>query len=500
MGENAPVTEDSTPTEPFRPAGRFDVDTLASEAQASPDGETVRMAGRVMLWRPMGGIAFGQLQDRSGRVQFSFDKKALGTDTFKQWTKAISLGDFIGVEGKMWTTNKGERTVAVASMTVLNKALRPMPDKWQGIHDTDLRYRKRYLDLLSNEESRQRFLVRTKVIAFIRRFLDQAGFCEVETPILQAAASGAAARPFKTHHNALDRDFYLRISPETYLKRVVAGGFDRVYELGRNFRNEGIDSSHLQEFTMLEWYAAYWDYRDNMRFVRELIQATLDEVLGTRAVVFEGVTLDFDGDWPEIDYRDAVREATGIDLRAIRDVTTLRKAVEAAGLLSEEEAESQVSYAGLVDLLYKRTVRPSLVQPCFLLHHPVELVPLARRSDDDPTRLDMFQVVVNGWEIVKAYSELVDPIDQRARLEEQVALREQGDDETMMMEEDFLECMEHGMPPMSGLGLGIDRFVALLTGAPTLRDVVLFPQLREAPGPASPGAARPHPDDGPDGG
>ncbi len=494
MGENAPVSEETAPTEPFHPAGRYEVDTLATEARDKPDGERARLAGRVMLWRPMGGIAFGQLQDRSGRVQFSLDKKALGTDTFKQWTRAISLGDFIGVEGTTWTTNKGEKTVAVSSLTLLNKAVRPMPDKWQGIHDTDLRYRKRYLDLLSNETSRQRFLVRTKVIAFIRRFLDDHGFVEVETPILQAAASGAAARPFSTHHNALDRDFYLRISPETYLKRVVAGGFDRVYELGRNFRNEGIDSSHLQEFTMLEWYAAYWDYRDNMRFVQELVQATLDHVLGTRVVELEGISLDFDGSWPEIDYRDAVRDATGIDLHAVRDVAELRRAIEAAGLLAEGEAEGQVSYAGLVDLLYKRTVRPSLIQPCFLVHHPVELVPLARRSDEDPTRLDMFQVVVNGWEIAKAYSELVDPVDQRARLEEQVALRAQGDDETMMMEEDFLECMEHGMPPMSGLGLGIDRFVALLTGAPTLRDVVLFPQLREAavmPSDTSTGEAAP---------
>ncbi|MCX7619725.1 MAG: lysine--tRNA ligase [Acidimicrobiales bacterium] len=482
MSDNGAQNIHSEEAVGFKPAGRFEVDTLAAEASEKPDGETVRLAGRVMLWRPMGGIAFGQLQDRSGRVQFSFDKKALGADTFKQWTKAISIGDFIGIEGSTWTTQKGEKTVAVSSMTVLNKALRPMPDKWQGIHDPDLRYRKRYLDLLSNEQSRQRFLLRTKVIAFIRRFLDEAGFVEVETPILQAAASGAAARPFVTHHNALDRDFYLRISPETYLKRVVAGGFERVYELGRNFRNEGIDSSHLQEFTMLEWYAAYWDYRDNMRFVRKLIQATFDEILGTRSVSFEGITLDFGGDWPEIDYRTAVRDATGIDLREVRDVNALKAAIEDAGLLSEEEADRQVSYAGLVDLLYKRTVRPGLIQPCFLVHHPVELVPLARRNDDDPTILDMFQVVVNGWEIVKAYSELVDPIDQRARLEEQVALREQGDDETMMMEEDFLECMEHGMPPMSGLGLGIDRFVALLTDAPTLRDVVLFPQLREAPG------------------
>ena len=487
MGDNGRAMSDDTPptddTEAFRPVGRFEVDTLVPEAKAAPDGTEVHLAGRVMLFRKMGGIAFGQLQDRTGeRVQFSLRKNELGAETFKAWATSIGMGDFVGLDGEMWTTDKGEHTVGVSRLTVLNKAVRPMPDKWAGVHDTDLRYRKRYLDLLSNTESRDRFRTRSQVITHIRTFLDDHDFVEVETPVLQAAAAGAAARPFETHHNALDRDFYLRISPETYLKRAVAGGLDRVYELGRNFRNEGIDSSHLQEFTMLEWYAAYWDYRDNMRFVRELVQSTLDAVLGTRTVTFDGVELDFDGEWPELDYRTEVAERTGIDLRELRDVESLRDAVHAEGLLSDEEAEGQVSYAGLVDLLYKRTVRPHLIQPCFLLHHPVELVPLARRNDDDPSVLDMFQVVVNTWEIVKAYSELVDPVDQRARLEEQVALRAQGDEETMMLEEDFLECMEHGMPPMSGLGLGIDRFVALLTGAPTLRDVVLFPQLREAPG------------------
>jgi lysyl-tRNA synthetase class 2 len=353
-----------------------------------------------------------------------------------------------------------------------------MPDKWAGVVDTDVRYRKRYLDLLGNPESRQRFLVRSRLIAFIRRWLDERGFLEVETPMLQAAASGAAARPFSTHHNALDRDFYLRISPETYLKRVVAGGFDRVYEIGRNFRNEGIDTSHLQEFTMLEWYAAYWDYTDNMTAVRDLIVAALEEVTGSTSVELDGVTLDFGAAWPVIDYRTAVRDATGIDLAVVRDVDTLKAEIAERGIA--DDLGDTVSYGALVDLLYKRTVRPSLVQPCFLVHHPAELVPLARRNDDDPSVLDMFQVVVAGWEIVKAYSELVDPVEQEERLLEQVRLREAGDDETMMMEDDFIEAMRHGMPPMSGLGLGIDRFVALATGAPTLRDVVLFPLLREA--------------------
>jgi lysyl-tRNA synthetase class 2 len=399
-------------------------------------------------------------------------------DVYRELAKGIRMGDFIGVEGYRYITGKGEPTLGARTVTVLQRSLEPMPDKWAGVVDTDVRYRKRYLDLLGNPESRQRFLVRSRLIAFIRRWLDERGFLEVETPMLQAAASGAAARPFSTHHNALDRDFYLRISPETYLKRVVAGGFDRVYEIGRNFRNEGIDTSHLQEFTMLEWYAAYWDYTDNMTAVRELIVAALEEVTRSTTVEFDGVTLDFGAEWPVIDYRTAVRDATGIDLAVVRDVDTLKAEIAGRGIA--DDLGDTVSYGALVDLLYKRTVRPSLVQPCFLVHHPAELVPLARRNDDDPSVLDMFQVVVAGWEIVKAYSELVDPVEQEERLLDQVRLREAGDDETMMMEDDFIEAMRHGMPPMSGLGLGIDRFVALATGAPTLRDVVLFPLLREA--------------------
>jgi len=483
-----PAADESTIAdrpEDYRPAGRYPVDTSAAEAPAKADGEVIHLAGRVVLWRKFGGLAFGHIQDQSGKVQVSLKKNDLGVDQFKAWVNAISIGDFIGVTGTMWTTDKGERTVAVADLTILSRGFRSMPDKWAGVHDTEIKYRKRYLDLLANDESRARFLTRSKVISLIRRELDANDFIEIETPMLQGAASGAAARPFSTHHNALDRDFYLRISPETYLKRVIAGSFDRVYELGRNFRNEGLDSSHLQEFTMLEWYVAYWDYRDNMVFLQRLVQSILQEVCGSLTVNYQGVELDFGGDWPVIDYREAVREATGIDLAVVRDVDELKVAIRAAGL--GDDLDDTVSYAALVDLLYKRTVRPGLIQPCFLVHHPAELVPLARRSDEDGTRLDMFQVVVHGWEIVKAYSELIDPFEQKARLLEQVELRAAGDDETMMMEDDFIEAMEYGMPPMSGLGLGIDRFVALLTDAPTLRDVVLFPLMRDDPstGPVS---------------
>ncbi|MGH3612273.1 MAG: lysine--tRNA ligase [Pseudonocardia sp.] len=456
------------------PRSGYRVDAVAASAQRAPEGTAVRLAGRVVLWRRMGGLIFGHLQDRSGRVQISLSRNELGADVFTAWTRAVKIGDFVGVAGSLYTTRRGESTVAVSELTVLNRTVRALPDKWQGLSNVEARYRRRYLDLLVNADSRERFQTRAKIIQRIRQFLDDNDFLEVETPVLQEAASGAAARPFVTRHNALGEDFYLRISPETFLKRVVVGSLDRIYELGRNFRNEGMDSSHLQEFTMLEWYAAYWDYRDNMTFIRELILAVLDDVLGTRTVTYDGVKLDFGAEWPEVDYRTEIARRTGIDLTVVRDLPTLREHVTRFGL----DVEDTVSYAGLVDLLYKKTVRPALIQPCFLVHHPVELVPLARRSDEDPTRLDMFQVVVNGWEIVKAYSELIDPVEQRLRLEEQAELRAAGDDETMMMEEDFLEAMEYGMPPMCGLGLGIDRFVALLTDAPTLREVVLFPAMR----------------------
>ncbi|MCB2154967.1 lysine--tRNA ligase [bacterium] len=457
--------------------GRYDVSHTAAQARELTDGSAASLAGRVVLKRTFGKLLFATLQDRSGRIQFSLKVNDVGKETFDRWAKDFQLGDYVGLAGEMWTTQKGERTLGATELVVLSRAIRPLPEKWTGLTNQELRYRKRFLDLVSNEETRERFQMRSRMVSYIRRYLDDRDFLEVETPILQAAACGASARPFSTHHNSLDCDFYLRISPETYLKRLVVGGFERVYEIGKNFRNEGMDPSHLQEFTMLEWYVAFWNYRDNMTFVRELIQAVVEKFCGGLVVEYEGQKLDFSGEWPVVDYRDAVKEETGIDLHVVRDVETLKKEVKARGF-DEGEDEDFVSYAGMVDWLYKKTVRPKLIQPMFLVHHPSELVPLARRSDEDGTRLDMFQVVVNTWEIVKAYSELVDPTEQRARLEEQMELRAAGDEESMMLEEDFLECMEYGMPPISGLGLGIDRFIALLTDSPTLRDVVLFPSMR----------------------
>jgi len=361
---------------------------------------------------------------------------------------------------------------------LLSKGLRPLPEKFHGLQDPEMKARFRFLDLIMNEDTRKRFEVRHKVIHFIRTFLVENNFVEVETPVLQSISSGASARPFVTHHNALDIPLYLRIAPETYLKRLIAGGYDKVFELAKCFRNEGIDPSHLQEFTMLEFYAAYWNYRDNMRFIQSLIQNMLQKVLGTQVIEYQGQKLDFSGEWKEYTYRELVLEYSGIDLDEVRTLEDLRAAIKAKNLTTDVPLEKYVGYGSLVDALYKKVCRPHLIQPCFLTKHPEELVPLARKADEDPRKLDLFQVLVNGWEIVKAYSELVDPVEQRRRLEEQAELAQKGDEEAMAMEEDFILAMEYGMPPISGLGLGIERIVALLTDSVNIRDVIFFPSLK----------------------
>ncbi len=360
------------------------------------------------------------------------------------------------------------------------KALRPLPEKWHGLQDQELRWRQRYLDLVMNEETRERFRKRTRVVKVMREFLDAHGFEEVETPVLVPHASGAMARPFVARHNALDMDVYLRIAPETYLKRLIVGGYDRVYEFARCFRNEGMDPSHLQDFTMLEWYAAYWNFADNMDFTERLVQHTLERVAGGLKLSFAGKETDFSGTWPRRRLRDIIAEDCGIDIDRERTADDLREAMRRAGIrleLKPGEVE-RLSRGNLIDQLYKKVSRPKIANPVFVTSHPADLSPLARRNDENPEVADRFQLVVHGWEIVNAYSELVDPIDQRRRLEEQAAARRQGDEEAMVMEEDYLVAMEYGMPPVSGFGMGIDRFCALLTGQENLRDVVLFPLMR----------------------
>ncbi len=459
---------------------RYERTHTLAEARGLPVGtEGVRVAGRLMTMRVMGRMSFATLQDQSGRCQISVQCDAVGEEFYREvWKKLVDIGDFIGVTGTTMLTKTGEPTVAASSFVFLGKTLRPLPEKWHGVTDQETCYRQRHLDLLMNRESMDRFLFRSKVVSATRAYLEQHGFVEVDTPVLQTKASGAAAKPFNSHHNALDMEVFLRIAPETWLKRLIAGGFDRVYEFARCFRNEGMDPSHLQDFTMLEWYSSWWNYEDNMRFTQALIQHVLQSTLGKLDLELRGHRVDFSGEWPRVSFRDLILKDCGIDIAAVTDANALRAAIRAKGLPLPEAEIKDLGYGNLVDQLYKKVSRPQMDGPIFLVDHPIDLSPLARRSDRDPALTDRFQLVVRGWEIVNAYSELVDPLDQRARLESQAQLKAGGDAEAMEMDEDYLETMEGGMPPISGFGMGIDRLVCLLTNQENLRDVVLFPLMK----------------------
>jgi lysyl-tRNA synthetase class 2 len=444
--------------------------------------ETVAVAGRVVLFRPMGKLVFGQIQDHRGRIQFALRRDALGAERFRLLLDNLDLGDFLGVKGPLFRTRTGEVTVRAAEATFLGKTLRPLPEKWHGLADREACYRQRYLDLVGNPGTLDRFRLRSAFVRETRRHLEANGFEEVETPVLVTKPSGALARPFRTHHNALDLEVFLRIAPETYLKRLVVGGYERVYEFARCFRNEGMDPSHLQDFTMLEWYAAWWNFEDNMRYTEGLLREVLGRLLGAGPLEVRGRRIDLSGEWPRVRLADLVEERTGIRVREHPGADDLRRAIAAKGIAIEDAAK--MGWGSLVDALYKKACRPHLDGPVFLVGHPIELSPLARRNDADPGAADRYQLVVAGWEIVNAYSELVDPVDQRERLAAQARARAGGDEEAMEMDEDYLLAMEHGMPPISGFGMGIDRVLALFAGADNLRDVVFFPLVRplDAPG------------------
>jgi lysyl-tRNA synthetase class 2 len=441
-------------------------------------GTKVRVAGRIMTSRAFGQLTFAHLQDASGRCQIALDAAHVGAEALSIFDRLTDLGDFVGVEGVTFQTKKGEPTIKATSWTFLSKALLPLPEKWHGLSDKETCYRERHLDLLVNPETRERFRLRTRVVRALREYLDGHGFEEVETPVLAAKATGALARPFLTHHNALNIECALRIAPETWLKKCVAGGIDRVYEVARCFRNEGMDPSHLQDFTMCEWYCAYFDFRDNMDFTEGLILHLLDESVKSRRIRWGGNDIDFAPPWPRVKMRDLILRDSGVDYDLCPDAPSLRAAIAAKGIHLDRDDLDVLGRGPLIDVLYKKVSRPKLVSPVFVTNHPIDLSPLARRNDDNPSVTDRFQLVVNGWEIVNAYSELVDPVDQRQRFEEQMAARAAGDDEAMEIDEDYLRCMEHGMPPMSGWGMGIDRFVSLLSGQESLKDVVLFPLMK----------------------
>ena len=460
-------------------ADRFEKTHSLLQAKKLPlNTEDVRTAGRILTVRLFGRLIFATLKDFSGKMQIALQENVIGKEMFSFFKKFVDIGDFIGVEGSIFKTRAGEITLDTGKFKLLSKTLRPLPEKWHGLTGQELIYRQRYLDLVMNDGTIERFLKRTRIIKSIRDFLDASDFVEVETPVLQTKPSGAIATPFATHHNALDLDLYLRIAPETYLKRCIAGGFEKVYEFARSFRNEGLDPSHLQDFTMLEYYAAYWNYEDNMRFTENLIKHVLEEVNGSLNLVFGEKGLNFNKEWRRVPMRDIIKETTRIDYTLFSNAEDLRKELIKKNI--EIQDVETMGFGSIIDSIFKKTVRPEIIDPLFIIHHPIELSPLARRNDSNPMITDRFQLVVNGWEIVNAYSELIDPVDQRERLEEQARLHSKGDAEAMVMDEDFLTAMEHGMPPISGLGMGIDRFVCLLTNQENLRDIILFPLMKPA--------------------
>jgi lysyl-tRNA synthetase, class II len=436
----------------------------------------VTVAGRLMSKRAMGSLIFFHIQDATGRIQCGAVKKEMDPAAFFLIKKEMKVGDIVGIRGPVFLTKTQEKTIQVQGIEILTKAMRDLPEKYHGLTNQELRYRQRYLDLVMNPEVRKIFQIRSLLIHYIRSFLIGEGFVEVETPTLQKSPCGASANPFKTHHDALDKDFYLRISPETFLKQLIVGGMEKIFEVGKNFRNEGFDPSHLQEFTMLELYVAYWNYLHNRDFVHNLLQTVIQQTMGTLQFAIDDMLIDFSEDWQVVTFRDLVLSDCGIDVLAFESAEDLK--AEIRGREIDLGDVSKASLGTLIDKLYKKVSRPKLIQPTFLMNHPATLIPLARLNDDDPRVVDSFQLLVNGWEVVKAYSELADPVLQRQLLEDQVKLREAGDDEAMFLDEDFLVSLEYGMPPVSGLGLGIDRLTCILTGQGNLREVVFFPQMK----------------------
>ncbi len=457
--------------DPFR--AEFEPAQTSAEAVAlfredEENGETVKVAGRLMAHRVMGKSIFAKIQDRAGGIQVYARKEELGDERFAEFKK-LDLGDILGVEGTLFKTKTGEITVRIKTFTLVSKSLRPLPEKWHGLTDNEAIYRQRYLDLVMNPDSRARFRVRSQIIGCIRRFLEERDFMEVETPVLQSVPGGAAARPFVTHYKALGKDFFLRIALELYLKRLLVGGFDRVFEIGKNFRNEGLSRRHNPEFTMLEVYQAYSDFRGMMRLIYDLIQRICDEVLGTKEVARpDGTVINLGGEWREARYKDLVLEATGDPDWFSRSREEKLTRAREMGIEVDPELED---YEITGDVFEKR-VEPTLIQPTFVTHLPKELCPLAKITRDDPTTIDVFELCINGQEIAPAYSEQNDPLVQRQMFADQV-----GED-IQKMDEDFLTALEHGMPPAGGMGVGIDRLLIMLTGAENIRDVILFPQLR----------------------
>ncbi|PEF21771.1 lysine--tRNA ligase [Bacillus pseudomycoides] len=444
-----------------------------SKEELEEKGISVSIAGRIMTKRGKGKAGFAHIQDLHGQVQIYVRKDAVGDEQYELFNTA-DLGDLVGIEGKVFKTNVGELSVKATGFTLLTKALRPLPDKYHGLKDVEQRYRQRYLDLITSMESRETFVTRSKIIREMRRYLDDNGYLEVETPMMHAIAGGASARPFITHHNALDMELYMRIAIELHLKRLIVGGLEKVYEIGRVFRNEGVSTRHNPEFTMIELYEAYADYKDIMKLTENMIAHIAKQVLGTTTIQYGEQEINLEPEWTRLHMVDAIKQYSGVDFWSPMSVEEARALAKEHGV----EIKDTMEVGHIINEFFEQKVEEKLIQPTFIYGHPVEISPLAKKNDEDPRFTDRFELFIVAREHANAFTELNDPIDQKERFEAQLKEREQGNDEAHMMDDDYIEALEYGMPPTGGLGIGIDRLVMLLTNAPSIRDVLLFPAMR----------------------
>jgi len=448
-------------------------ETLKNFAKFSGEKKEIFLAGRIKSLRVHGGATFFHIEDGKGQIQVFLRKDGIGEKTYNFFVDNFDIGDFIEVRGFLFTTKKGEKTLEVADFKMLSKSLLPLPEKWHGLQDVEERYRKRYLDLIFNPEVKKKFELRSKIVSVIREFLNKEDFLEVETPILQPVYGGAKAKPFKTHLNALDIDLYLRIAPELYLKRLLVGGFEKVFEIGKCFRNEGVDRFHNPDFSMLEFYWAYADYKDLMKLTEKLFDFLLKNIFRSTMISYQEKEVDFKTPWPRKEFSQLIKEYTKIDLDEINRDALSKKAKE-LGVEIGKGAEK----AEIADEIYKKYCRPKIWEPTFVIHHPLGFQPLAKSLEENPKKLANFQLVAAGFELLNAFSELNDPLEQRRRFDEQEKMLRSGFEEAQRMDKDFLEALEYGMPPAAGFGMGIDRLVSLLTDSHSLREVILFPTMR----------------------
>ena len=457
---------------------RFDWDTTSGQIKENFDameGRSVKVAGRLMSKRGMGKVSFCDLQDRDGRIQLYARQDEMDEAAYQEFKK-YDIGDIVGVDGEVFRTQRGEMSVRARTITLLSKSLLPLPEKFHGLTNTELRYRQRYVDLIVNPEVKRTFVLRSQFIRHVREFLDSRGYMEVETPVLNTISGGATARPFITHHNTLDIDMYMRIATELPLKRLIVGGLDRVYEIGRIFRNEGMDPKHNPEFTTVELYQAYTDFNGMMDLFEELLSSAAQKLLGTYQVEWQGEKIDLTPGWPRLPMHEAVKQYCGIDFMTIDSDDEAVAAAKAIGVELPETAEK--TWGNALYECFDQKVEEKLIQPTFITMHPVDVSPLAKRSPKDPRLTERFELFICHSEMGNAFSELNDPIDQRARFQKQVELRDRGDDEAGMMDDDFITALEYGMPPTGGLGIGIDRCVMMLTGSDSIREVILFPTMK----------------------